>query len=366
MQSWSSATGLPDNTIRTLFEDNEGNVWVGMRSGGLGRWRRADFLSYGQQEGLLPGLASVVLADESGDLWVGNWAGAVMRLRNGKAQSVKLAGAAPHAPIRSLCRDGRHGIWIGTWNSGLYHHDGRAVTRYLTGTESPANSVSALLVDRTGSLWVGTYKGVLKYTSGVPQAGREQVLIPGILTTSLVEMPTGEILVGTPQGLYVLNGSYVTVLTRKDGLSNNSVISISLDRMGGVWVGTKAGGLDRLQGRKLRSVTGEGGLPALPVNSMLDDGTASLWIGTPSGVLRVARTQLYELSEGRRSRLDTTLFGKSTGYAQQRMRRQLATVGCHRARWDALVCDRERICLCKPYRQFTAAAITSVDRRLHG
>lgn len=309
---WTSAEGLPDSTLRSMFEDNEGNLWFGMLSGGLSRWRETVMIPYGRPEGLPESFAANVLADRSGELWLGTWGQGLFRLHQGQLVRVPLPGAPMQVPIRALAQDGQDGMWIGTWYDGLYHFDGHSATRFLTGSESLANAVSALLVDRAGSLWVGTYRGLLKYERGRPEPGREQVLLPGKLITALKESPTGEILVGTTQGLYLLDGTFVSAFTKRNGMSQDAVLSISIDGSGAIWVGTKAGGLDRIAGRKVISLPA-GAMPALPIFGVLDDGRGELWMGSSRGVLRVSRNQFHDLSEGRIAKADFTVFGRNDG-----------------------------------------------------
>ncbi|HEV1286310.1 MAG TPA: two-component regulator propeller domain-containing protein [Bryobacteraceae bacterium] len=310
---WTTADGLADDFIRRLFEDNEGNLWIGMLGGGLSRWRRATLIPYGQPEGLPQGFASTVLGDARGDLWLGTWGQGLFRLHQGQLSRVALPGTLRQSPIRALAEDRRGGVWIGTWYDGLYHFDGLGIERYLTGSESFSNAISALVVDRNGSLWVGTYSGLLKYEGGFPHPKQGQLLLPGKMITCVKEAPSGEILVGTQQGLYIIQGAFVTALTMKDGLPNDAVISISIDSGDGIWIGTKAGGLDRIVNHRVIRTPSNSGLPAFQIYSVLDDRNGMLWMGSTRGVLKVSRVQLHEWSEGRRKTLDVAVLGKSDG-----------------------------------------------------
>jgi ligand-binding sensor domain-containing protein/signal transduction histidine kinase len=310
---WTNEDGLADNFIRRLFEDNEGNLWIGMLGGGLSRWRRAALIPYGQPEGLPQSFASTVLSDRRGDLWLGTWGQGLFRIRQGKLERVALAGALRQSPIRALAEDRSGGVWIGTWYDGLYHYNGSRMERYLTGSESFSNAISAIVVDRKGSLWVGTYSGLLKYENGLPHPDKGQLLLPQKMITCVRETASGEILVGTQQGLYEIQGAFVTALTTRDGLPNDAVISISIDGAGAIWVGTKAGGLDRIDGHKVIRTPVDAGLPAFQIYSLLDDGDGTLWMGSTRGVLKVSRNQLHEWSEGRRKTVDVAVLGKSDG-----------------------------------------------------
>lgn len=310
---WTTANGLADDNIRTLFEDDEGDLWIGMLGGGLSRWRSAALIPYGPPEGFPQSYASAVLGDQRGDLWLGTWGQGLFRLRQGTLEPMTLPGALRQSPIRALAQDHAGNVWIGTWYDGLYRYDGTRMQRYLTGSESFSNAISALLFDRQGSLWVGTYSGLLKYSGGIPSPGKGEILLPQRMITAVKEAPSGEILVGTQQGLYIIQGSFITALTMKDGLPNNAVISISVDGQGDIWVGTKAGGLDRVEGQRVIRSPANSGLPAFQIYSVLDDGAGMLWMGSTRGVLRVARSQMRELTEGRRATVDVTVLGKSDG-----------------------------------------------------
>jgi ligand-binding sensor domain-containing protein/signal transduction histidine kinase len=310
---WTTADGLADDTIRRMFEDNEGNLWIGMLGGGLSRWRRAALIPYGQPEGLPEGFASTVLGDKRGDLWLGTWEQGLFRLHQGKLERMALPGTLRQSPIRALAEDRKGGVWVGTWYDGLYHYDGARIKRYITGSESFSNAISALVVDRNGSLWVGTYTGLLKYESGFPHVGEGQVLLPQRMITCVKETSSGEILVGTQHGLYAIQGDFITAVTSKDGLPNDAVISISIDGAGGIWVGTKAGGLVRIVDHRVVRTPANAGLPAFQIYSVLDDGEGMLWMGSTRGVIRVARSQLYDWTEGRRKTVEVTVLGKSDG-----------------------------------------------------
>jgi signal transduction histidine kinase len=294
-----------------MFEDNEGNLWFGMLSGGLSRWRQTLIVPFGEPEGLPEALASAVLADRAGDIWIGTWGQGVLRLSRGHLSRVSLPGMPLRAPIRAFTEDREGGMWIATWYDGLYHCTRDHAARYLTGFESYSDAVSALVVDRAGSLWVGTYRGLLKYESGRPERGTEQILLPGKLVTALKEGPSGEILVGASQGLYIIDRGFVTAVTKKEGLSSDSVLSISIDSAGAIWVGTKGGGLDRVLGKVVRQPAR--GVPRVPIFSVLDDGHGALWMASSNGILRVGRDQLHALSEGQATSVDVTVFGKSDG-----------------------------------------------------
>lgn len=71
-EQWTSADGLPDDFVHSLFEDNEGNLWIGSRAG-LSRWRSGPIVPYGPPEGLSAQFISTVAGGAGDAIWVGTW-----------------------------------------------------------------------------------------------------------------------------------------------------------------------------------------------------------------------------------------------------------------------------------------------------
>ena len=310
---WRTRDGLPDETIRSLFADDEGDLWIGTIGGGLSRWRKAVLVPFGTPEGVPQSVAANVLGDSRGNLWLGTWGSGLLRIRQGHLQQEHLPGTPLLVPIRALAEDGRGDVWIGTWFNGLYRYDGTRFQHFLIGTESPANAISALLSDRHGALWVGTYKGLVRFAKGIPQKNAGELFLANKLVTSIKETTDSKLMVGTFTGLYLLDGSSVQEITHSNGLSNPFILSVSVDSVGGVWVGTQAGGIDYIHGGSVIHLGTEKGMPDFPVFSVLDDGHGSLWMSTPRGLLRVPVEQIHAVAEGKRATVDTVLLGRNDG-----------------------------------------------------
>jgi ligand-binding sensor domain-containing protein/signal transduction histidine kinase len=305
---WSSKDGLADDYVRSLYEDDEHNLWIGLFRGGLARWREAPLLPLrGEPRDLANVLAANMLADHAGNLWIGTWGKGLYRLQGGKIHAEPLPGNS--TTPRAMAEDAAGNVWIGTWFNGLFRHRGAGYQHFLLGKESVTDATSALLFDRHGGLWVGTYTGLLQFPDGVPAKSRSVLFLKDKLIVCLVEDGDGSILVGSSSGLFRVRQDEVQ---RIEGLSHSYVQSLSVDGDGNVWAGTKAGGLDWIQGDRAFPVRGNGMVDST-VFSVLDDGRGFLWMGTSRGILRVQRQQLEELAQQKRTNLDSVLLGKADG-----------------------------------------------------
>ncbi|MDE2808282.1 MAG: sigma 54-interacting transcriptional regulator, partial [Gemmatimonadota bacterium] len=69
----------------------------------------------------------------------------------------------------------------------------------------------------------------------------------------------------------------------EDGLIDNHVNDLLVDRHGNLWIAT-LGGISCFDGRSFRSFTTEDGLPSNRIHCLLEDARGHLWIGTDRGV----------------------------------------------------------------------------------
>ena len=306
---WTTKDGLADNNVRSLFEDDEHNLWVGLASGGLARWRVAALIPLRDEPQEMRDVQpAAILEDHSENLWIGTWGKGLFRLKEGRFLREPLPGNS--TAIRTLAEDAAGNVWIGTWFNGLFRYDGVGFQHFLLGRESLTDAVSALLSDKQGGLWVGTYTGLLHYADAIPAKNKGILLLKDKLITCLAQSDDGAVLVGTSAGLYRVRGDEVRMV---EGLSHPYVLSISIDNARNVWVGTKGGGLDSLQGDHAFHLNTLNGMMGYTTFSVLDDGQGFLWMGTSRGIVRVQRQQLKELAQQKRKRLDYVLLGKADG-----------------------------------------------------
>jgi signal transduction histidine kinase/ligand-binding sensor domain-containing protein len=307
---WGAREGFEDETIRSLFIDDEDNLWIGMLTGGLSRWRKAPFAPYGRQEGFAVGYAAVAFSDSRGDLWLGSWGQGLFRKHGDVTEPVSLPGMQPSTPIRAMT-EGRPGeIWVGTWFDGVYRIKDKEKKHFRLGIESPVNAVSALLYSRTGELWIGTYTGIFRFSSGVPNKGPASRLLENKLITCLLQDQDGSVLVGTSEGLFRVEGDKVAPVS---GLSHPYVLSLSRDLAGNAWLGSRRGGIGLVTGNKIVPLQVGGDLGTLPIYSGVEDLDGHLWLSTSRGILRVSREQMQRAVKHHGSVPDVVLFGKGDG-----------------------------------------------------
>jgi len=68
---------LTRKTIRALYVDQRGALWIGMLGSGLGRCHKNQLQIITPRHGLPSDAVEQILEDDDGHLWLGTWAGIV-------------------------------------------------------------------------------------------------------------------------------------------------------------------------------------------------------------------------------------------------------------------------------------------------
>jgi ligand-binding sensor domain-containing protein/signal transduction histidine kinase len=168
---YTKADGLSGDLIFRLFEDSQGNIWIGTFSDErdrLTRWERASgrFQRFTEADGLRPYNAPTAFAeDAAGNVWVGFYEGGLARYRDGRMTLLGRDTGAPPGQVRALAIDGKGRLWVASAEAGLVVSERpdadtpRFVAyRNLEGLSSRA--IYCLAEDRWGRLYVGSARGV--------------------------------------------------------------------------------------------------------------------------------------------------------------------------------------------------------------
>lgn len=86
---------------------------------------------------------------------------------------------------------------------------------------------------------------------------------------------------------------------KKDGLSDNSVLSILEDKDGNLWFGTNSGGVTRYDGRTFINYTEADGLTDNTVYTIMQDKNRNLWFATMGGATKYDGKTFTRLALGK-------------------------------------------------------------------
>ena len=113
MTSYRSQDGLPHDFVETLYEDREGSLWIGTRSG-LARLRDARFSTYSSKEGLANPFSKCVFEGRDGALWIGSEGDGLSCFRDGKFTHYTTEQGLLSNFVLAVDEDRQGNIWLGT------------------------------------------------------------------------------------------------------------------------------------------------------------------------------------------------------------------------------------------------------------
>lgn len=312
-----------NNSITSITEDNDGNLWIGTWGKGLvvlnKKTGKKTHFTYNRSnpEGLSYNRIMKIIKDKDGTMWIATFGGGLNRAQKNNKGYVfdkylesERPGAISDNRILSLMEDKNEGLWIGTFSGGL---------NYLSkeNEELPVNSakfityknsfdinslsndiVMSIIEDRFGYIWIGTFGGGLDRFNrknnefiNFKNLPLEDNSIADNEVISLYEDKGGIIWVGTHlgSGISKLLGNRIKFNKLKrmpdkpNSLSDDVVWSVYKDKEGILWIGTYRGGLNKYDpvSKKVTVYnTKNSGIAGDHIRAITEDKSGNLWIGT--------------------------------------------------------------------------------------
>jgi signal transduction histidine kinase/ligand-binding sensor domain-containing protein/DNA-binding response OmpR family regulator len=299
--------GLPDDGIGTPYEGPDSTVWIAT-SHGLVRLRHGRFEVVRALSGAAKwGVSSI--AEDSGGLWLGTDQG-LFRFANGEMTSYAEGNGLPRGGISKVFADRSGGIWAGVVGHSLYRLQGGKFVSVTFLGHSTLPRINEITQDRSGNIWVGTWgDGVARVSSG-----GFQILAEGV-SSAVFESRDGSLWMGTwGAGLLRLKGGNITSYTSKEGLSSDFISGLSEDRRGNLWIVT-AEGVDGFKDGRFAPFTTKLG-PNKGVSQLIEDHEGSLWLSAgPRGLERLKDGKLttYTSKDGLPSGTSSWLYEDRQG-----------------------------------------------------
>jgi signal transduction histidine kinase/ligand-binding sensor domain-containing protein len=304
------APGLPGSDISALFEDREGNLWIGTEGRGLIRAREHVVNALSIRDGLQAANVYPVLEDRGGAVWLGTWDQGLARINAGLVTNFPLE--FPHKLVTALYEDRQGRLWVGTFGGVIIFENGQ-ITRSGVPLALTNQVVNAICEDHNGVLWFGGERGLFRDEKGKVSVFTERDGLPRGFIVSIIEDRAGALWIGTRAGLARLANGRFTTWTERDGLPSNKVPALYEDGEGTLWIGTSDGGLGRFKDGRFTRYTTREGMFDNGVFQILEDARGNFWMSSNRGIHRVSKRELNEFAEGRRRSITAIAYSKSDG-----------------------------------------------------
>ena len=255
----SNFSSMELGDINAITEDSDGHYWLGLNSGGILKVdpatmeieQRYDKHSIGAQNDVIVGSYTA----KDGTLWFGTWEGGLIRYRNGqwKNYTAAMPGSAFQTNnVWGITEDYWGNIWAGVLGGGVVRIDKRTdKQRSWTTKNSTIKTDGTNRISRAANGWI--LLGNSEYCSLVNPATMKVINMPlphdpksytiSPATTQALMDARGLIWQGSASGVNVFDRKtgQSTLLDMKSGFYGNSVVALTEDERGTIWVVTDHG-----------------------------------------------------------------------------------------------------------------------------
>ncbi|WP_338767451.1 two-component regulator propeller domain-containing protein [Bernardetia sp. ABR2-2B] len=308
--------------VRSIWLDQEEDLWIPTARHGLCRLRDGKFINYTVREGLAHPAVNSIGAYNKTDVLVGTSNGTIHRInsKQNKVFDYPLKTNLNGNEIFNIRQDSEATVWIVTYDGLLKKEINGNEKLFTTKDGLPTNVLRLTYEDTKGRFWVGTRgEGLVEYkkdkktgTDIFDKVGLERGFTADFVM-SITEDNNGNLLVGTNNGgLAVENGNKFDLFTVENGLPTNLIFNVHCDKQNVVWLATNAG-LVRWKNKEAFVFDGSNGLPNETIFDIVEDDKGYLWFSSNRGVLRIKKNDLNSLAEGENIILDWTQYDKNDG-----------------------------------------------------
>lgn len=255
---------ISGNTVMSLCAGKDGKVWIATTTS-LDAYDpdMAGFINYKEKlKEVIPGTntfrINAVFCDDSGDIWL-CFRNKLLKfdssLQKFDLWTIQDKDITPYY-IQDIKADSHHNLYLGS-NRGLFLFDTKSETfRYLYDKKQPEhylrNQINSILIEPTGNILAGTVNGLWllsqrgEIIKEIPLENQ-----PNNVITTLYRDSQNQVWAGSRKnGLYLVNNAGIrqfrTESSRYNNLNSNEILSLYEDGSGILWIGTATGGMNKL------------------------------------------------------------------------------------------------------------------------
>jgi signal transduction histidine kinase/ligand-binding sensor domain-containing protein len=287
-EAFGESDGLTSSRVLCLFEDREGNIWVGTTLG-LDRFSDSKVVRLALPRTLSladPVGGPVIVPGDAGEIWVALRtkfpAALLLRVRNSQVLTEQ-----PAPDFSSAYRDPDGTAWFGGPTALAHIEGGRLVTQALP-KQLRGSDVQAMVRDHTGAMWIAVIrKGVFRFFDGQWLAYGGLQALPRETPIVEVDDQRGGLWFGyTHNRVARVDGTVVRLFGVADGLKVGNVTAISA-RRAHVWIGGELG-LARFAGGRFVAVQGPSDNSFTGTTGIVETEGGDLWLHGNKGVLHLS------------------------------------------------------------------------------
>ena len=307
---FSRLVNLAKSKITSIIEDNQGNIWVSMLQKGVFMQRNIqnDFnymgFRLGNRNVIGENCVTSLSINQGNQVWVGTDKDGLY-LFNIATRSVE-GHFLNQNTVLTLCKDQQGRTWVGTYTDGLGYMDAAGSFHPVDLGISKSVGIFDIKQDPQGNIWIATMgeglfclqKDGSRRNYKAKYGADNNLKVNSLPNDYLVKMALSKdgnhVYVATSVGLACLDrkrNSWVSTFKGINCLNKNSFSHcVFVDSKDHVWYGTEDGAFcfDFRKGIKPKLYTTANGLTDNSVASITEDYQGNIWLGTIKGLNKLA------------------------------------------------------------------------------
>jgi signal transduction histidine kinase/ligand-binding sensor domain-containing protein len=315
VEKLNKKTGLTSNDVRELFEDRNGDIWIGTIAG-LQRLHVGVFTSYTERDGLAPGnnQYDAIFEDAKGSIWAGTLEEGIAQWQDGQWRTYGEHEGVRRGQVRGFAEAGDKPVFAMA-DYGIFGWSEKgAQRRFQPLPDIPPGYATSPLRTNDGSLWFSVplpRKGIFRVLNGKLTSYGVADGLGDDATWSLATDAQGDLWAGTANGLYRWRSEHWT----RDPRPLHQVFGILPRSDGSMFLGTSTGLVFFAAGKDTTSwnVAQREGLPGDAVFGLAEDVHGDLWLTTTGGICRIPRRQLDALNSGASKQVSPEIYTFADG-----------------------------------------------------
>lgn len=294
IRNWTVMDGLPQAEVSAIAQDQAGYLWMATGSG-LTRFDGKKFQTYSSGDGLRSNVVTEVFVDHEKKLWVATEGNGVCRMLDNRCHYLADSLGLAEATVYKIFEDRDQNLWFGTLHKGVMRWDGTRMVVQDTSSGLPSNTIWDVVQDSSGTVWLATDKGLASWKKGKVRSYESLDGLAGNKIYSLLSAAAGELFVGTDKGLTSLDTDMLKSAREVDFFKGQKIFDIEQNAKGLLWVGTDRMGVAFGHGNSWTRIKEENGLENEQIDDIFIDREQNVWIGTYAGGVSRYRFDTWRL-----------------------------------------------------------------------
>jgi ligand-binding sensor domain-containing protein/serine phosphatase RsbU (regulator of sigma subunit) len=284
-------SGLIANDVTLVFQDIEGNYWIGLYGAGISMLKSYSFGYF--KPGKNSPENNILYVNSYRDKYIlGTPSGFhIFDPGAGKSDSfTDLTSQVGKTEITSYFFDREMNLWIGTGGNGLFLRNSiGSVKQYNRSGDSGADYINDIEVDSI-YIWLATINGVrvINRNSGLEEMVLDMTNgLPHNYINKILLTQEGNAYIGTESNkLFVIDSNYNITSGNAImyGSTINEILSIVRSKEGVIWAATRGNGIFEFNNDSVSAVNRSNDLMSNYCYSLLSDSENNIWVGHEKGV----------------------------------------------------------------------------------